>query len=102
HGDSTLPFMIVAVVYGVAFALVGGYVSGWIASHSPFAHGLIVAGILASGAGVSLIATLGKGAVWSQVAAVGGMGPPARLGGYIRERVVRQAKKEGQVSRSEK
>jgi hypothetical protein len=31
HGEAPVPFMIGAVAYGVAFALLGGYLSGWIA-----------------------------------------------------------------------
>jgi hypothetical protein len=93
HGQATVPFMIGAVIYGVAFALLGGYVSGWIASRSPFTHGLIVAGILALGAGISLVASMGKGAVWSQVTALTTMAPAAALGGYLRDRTSRPAKK---------
>jgi hypothetical protein len=94
HGEATAPFMIVAVVYGVVFALLGGYVSGWIASRSPFIHGLIVAGILAVGAGISLVTTVGKGSIWSQLAAMTAMAPAAALGGYLRGRMLRRAKHE--------
>jgi hypothetical protein len=93
HGEATVPFMIVAVVYGVAFALSGGYVSGWIASRSPFTHGLIVAGILALGAGISLLATVGNGPIWSQLTALTAMAPAAALGGYLRGRTWTHAKK---------
>jgi hypothetical protein len=91
HGEATAPFMVVAVVYGVAFALLGGYLSGWIASRLPFAHGLIVTGILALGAEVSLIATVGKSSIWSQLEALTAMAPAAAVGGYLRGRMVRHA-----------
>jgi hypothetical protein len=91
HGEATAPFMMGAVVYGAGFALLGGYVSGWIAPRSPFAHGLIVAGILALGAAVSLIATAGKGYIWSQITAITAMAPAAAFGGYLRGRM--EAKK---------
>jgi hypothetical protein len=93
HGEATVPFMAFAGVYGVAFALLGGYVSGWIASRSPFAHGLIVAAMVASGAAVSLLATVGHGYVWSQVTALTAMAPAAALGGYLRGWSLRHAKK---------
>jgi len=93
HGEVSVPFMIVAVVYGVAFALLGGYVSGWIASRSPFIHGLIVAGMVALGAAISLIATVGKAAIWSQVTALIAMAPAAAMGGYLRGRTLRHVKK---------
>lgn len=91
HGEASVPFMVGATVYGVAFALLGGYISGWIAGRRPAAHGLAVAGVLAIGAGVSLIATLGKGYVWSQIAALATMAPASALGGWLRGRVSGQA-----------
>jgi len=100
HGEASVPFMVLAVVYGVAFALLGGYVSGWIASRAPFTHGLIVAGILALGAGISLIVTVSKGAIWSQVTALTAMAPAAALGGYLRARTSRHAKKADVVDSS--
>jgi hypothetical protein len=93
HGEATAPFKIVAVVYGVAFALLGGYVGGWIGSRSPFAHGLVIAGILALGAGVSLLATVGHGYIWSQITALTAMAPAAALGGYLRGCTSRVAEK---------
>jgi len=86
HGEATVPFMVGATLYGIAFALLGGYVSGWIAGRRPFTHGLIVAGLLALGAGASLIATTGQGHIWSQAAALIAMAPAAALGGYLRGR----------------
>jgi len=86
HGEATLPFAIGAIVYGIVFATLGGYVSGLIAGRAPFVHGMIVAGILALGATVSLIKTVGHGHIWSQVAALLTMAPAAALGGYLRSR----------------
>ena len=91
HGDASVPFMVGAVVYGAAFALLGGYVSGWIASRRPFTHGLVVAGILALGAAVSLVSTLGKGYIWSQAAALLLMAPAAAFGGWLRGHVTKTA-----------
>jgi hypothetical protein len=91
HGEASVPFMIGTTVYGVAFALLGGYVSGWIARRRPLAHGLAVAIVLALGAGVSLFFTLGKGQVWSQVAALAAMAPAAAFGGWLRARVIEHA-----------
>ena len=84
HGDASVSFISGAILYGAAFALLSGYVSGWIASSRPFAQGLIVAGIIALGAGVSLTATVGKGYIWSQVAALTVMAPAAAFGGWLR------------------
>ena len=51
-----------------------------------FAHAVAMAVVLAAGAAASLAATLGHGAVWSQVAALVLMAPSAVLGGWWRTR----------------
>jgi hypothetical protein len=87
HEEASIPFMVGAVLYGVAFALLCGYLSGWIAGCRPVAHAAVVAVILALGATASLVATLGKGAVWSQVNAIAVMAPAAVAGGWLRQQV---------------
>jgi hypothetical protein len=86
HSVASGPFMLVTIVSGIAFAIAGGYVAGWLAGRRPLAHGMAMATLLALGAGVSLAATLGHGAVWSQVAALALMAPSAVLGGWLRAR----------------
>lgn len=91
HGEAPVPFMVGAIAYGVAFAILGGYLSGWIAGRRPVAHAAVVAVIMALGATASLVATLGKGTVWSQVSAIAVMAPAAVSGGWLRRRVARPA-----------
>lgn len=86
HAAASLPFMLVSIASGVAFAVAGGYVAGWLAGRRPLAHGAAVGAVLALGAGVSLASTLGRGAVWSQAAALALMAPGAVLGGWLRSR----------------
>jgi len=86
HEAAPFWFMVTAAVIGMFFAFIGGYVAAYLAGRYPRAHGIAVAGVLALGAAVSLVATLGKGAIWSQVAALVLMAPSAVLGGWIRER----------------
>lgn len=86
HGTASVPFMVGAIAYGVAFACLAGYVSGWVAGRRPVAHGTAVALVLALGATVSLIATLGTGVIWSQVGAITLMAPAAVAGGALRRR----------------
>jgi hypothetical protein len=88
HEVAPLWFMVTAAVLGMFFAFVGGYVAAFLAGRHPRAHGVAVAALLALGAAFSLVATLGKGAVWSQVAALVLMAPSAVGGGWIRERQV--------------
>ena len=74
HGEASPWFMLAAVAYGLALALLAGYLSGWIAGRRPVLHGALVAAILALGATASLVASIGKGAIWSQ-ASVPSHGP---------------------------
>jgi hypothetical protein len=91
HGEASIAFMITATLYGMVFALLGGYAGGYIAGRKPLVHGAAVAAILALGAGVSLIATIGRGAIWSQVCALLLMAPSAVLGGWLRARSAKPA-----------
>jgi len=76
--------MLESIAFGLAFALLGGYVAAWLAQRRPVAHSAGVAALVAIGALVSLVSTLGNGAVWSQVAALMLMAPCAVLGGWLR------------------
>ena len=89
HAEASVSFMAISIVSGVLFALAGGYVAGWLAGRRPFAHGVAMAVLLATGAGVSLAATVGHGAIWSQVSALAFMAPSAALGGWLRQRQAR-------------
>ncbi len=86
HADASVAFMAASIASGVLFALAGGYVAGWLAGRRPFAHGVAMAALLATGAAVSLVSTLGHGSIWSQVAALALMAPAAMLGAWLRER----------------
>jgi NhaP-type Na+/H+ and K+/H+ antiporter len=88
HQAAPAPFMVGSIVYGAVFALVGGYVAARLARRRPLAHGLAVAVVLALGAAISLLSTVGKGAIWSQVAALAIMARCAALGGWLRSRQV--------------
>ena len=86
HQTAPMPIMIAGIGLGMAFAAAGGYAAAWLGGHHPLAHGIAVAVVLALGAAVSLFATLGKGAVWTQLAALLLMAPCAALGGWLRSR----------------
>jgi hypothetical protein len=91
HGEATLPFKIGAVAYGIAFALAAGYVGAFLSGRRPLVHGAAVAAILALGATASLIATVGRGAIWSQACALAFMAPAAIAGGWLRGRRAKPA-----------
>lgn len=86
HAPASVTFMMVTVVEGIVFASAGGYVAAWIAGRRPVAHAVAVAVLLALGAAASLAATLGHGAVWTQVTALLFMAPSAVVGGWWRAR----------------
>jgi hypothetical protein len=86
HASAPIPFMLLTIASGVAFAALGGYVTGWLAGRRPLAHAVAMATLLAAGAVASLVSTLGHGAIWSQVAALTLMAPSAVLGGWLRAR----------------
>jgi len=88
HAEAPLPFMALSTISGMLFALIGGYVAALLAGRYPFAHGVAMAVLLAVGATVSLVSTIGHGAIWSQVAALGLMAPSAVVGGWIRAKRV--------------
>jgi len=88
HQVAPMPIMLGSIVTGMVFATLGGYTASWLARRRPVAHGVAVAAALALGATASLLNTLGKGALWSQVAALIFMAPCTILGGWLRFRQV--------------
>lgn len=83
HAPANLSFEFIAVVYGIFFALLGGYVGAtmsrklWVA--------LVIAVIIATGAIFSIAATSINGS-WSPLAALIFMVPAAFVGGWFRMR----------------
>lgn len=84
HEAASPLFKMASIASGAIFAFIGGWVAAWIGRRHPLRHGVGVAVILAVGAGVSLAATIGHGAIWSQVAALTLMVPSAVLGGWLK------------------
>jgi hypothetical protein len=86
HAPASSGFLVFSVVYGIVFAFLAGYVAAAIAGLGGMLYAMGVAIAIAAGALVSLIARPGKGAIWSQVAALLLMAPAALVGGYVRTR----------------
>jgi hypothetical protein len=87
--EPTLGFRIWSTLYGIFFALAGGYLAARIAGKKEITHASVVACMLAVIATVSLIAQPGHGSLWSQFAALGFMTPAAILGGILRAHQVK-------------
>lgn len=91
HAPASLSFMALSSGVGVLAAFIGGYMSAIVAGRKPMQHALATATLLATGAIVSLISTIGKGAIWSQISALALMAPSMALGGWMRARGERRA-----------
>ena len=79
HAPAPTGFKIASIVWGAVFALIAGWLTARIAVRKPATHAAILAGVIALGASISLVAA--SGANWSQVAALAVMAPCAWLGG---------------------
>jgi hypothetical protein len=81
HAEQDVLFAAGAIVYGMAFAALGGLISALIAGRRPVLHSGVMGAILALGALVSLLSRPGQGAIWSQLSAILLMAPSALAGG---------------------
>jgi hypothetical protein len=86
HQPATLSFMFISTLYGMFFAGIAGFLTAWLARRWEIEHSLAVATIIAVGGAVSLLASPGLGAIWTQLTALLLMAPMAMVGGYIRMR----------------
>lgn len=86
HAEQSVPFMVFAVLYGMGFAALGGLLAIRLAPSRPALHAVLLTGLIALGATVSLIARPGAGATWSQWTAIFLMAPCASLAPRIARR----------------
>ena len=77
-------FLVTTILYGCAFAALGGYLAALIARRKAFRHAAILTIVIGALALVSLLSRPGKGAIWSQLSAILLMAPSAMAGGYVR------------------
>lgn len=81
HSPATVRFEVFTIACGLAFALLGGFVTGKIARRTDLNCGIALALVIALGATVSMVAHPGAGSVWTQTAALL-LCAPASLAGY--------------------
>jgi len=91
HSPAALAFEMLTIAYGLAFALLGGFVAGKIVRRSDLRSGILLALLIALGATVSIIARPGAGALWTQTAAILLFAPASVAGDWIRIRRRRTA-----------
>ena len=83
HAPISLAFEFTAVILGMIFALLAGYLGTTIAGGRTMWAAVIIAAVLAAGAISSMVAT---GVNWSPVAALMCMVPAVVVGGWLRLR----------------
>ncbi len=94
HAPASAGFMAVAIIYGIVFAVIVGWLAGRLASAHPVGHATCVAALIATGALISLLFA-GTSSTWSMWAALALMAPSAVLGGLLRARAGRAASRGG-------
>ncbi len=91
HSPAAAGFEVFAVAYGLAFALLSGFVAGKIARRGDLMSGIALALVIAVGATISMIARPGAGAIWTQTSALLLFAPAALAGDWMRRRTRRTA-----------
>jgi hypothetical protein len=86
HASPTVAFAVASVVWGMLFALCGGFTAARIAQRSSLMPSVMVACLIATGALISLLSDGDKGSIWSQLSALLLMAPAAVAGGWIKLR----------------
>jgi hypothetical protein len=89
HSPAAVGFEALTVVYGLAFALLAGFVTGNIGRRADRRCGTVLSIVIALGATVSMIARPGAGALWTQMAALLLFAPAALVGDWMRQRFQR-------------
>ncbi len=84
HAAQPAAFIVVSVGYGMFFAALGGYASAVSGGGNARVQSGLVAGLIALGAIVSLLAGSNGGSMWSRLAALFLMAPSAMLGALVR------------------
>ncbi len=85
HAPASGGFILFSIVWGVFFALLAGWLTIRIAARRALWPALVLAGMVAVGAVLSLVFSSGA-AIWSQLAAIILMAPAVGLGGAYRLR----------------
>jgi putative membrane protein (TIGR04086 family) len=86
HATPGMVFGVVSVIWGMAFAALGGYVAARASQRAGLLASVLVGCLIASGALVSLVSQHGEGAWWSQISAIVLMAPATSIGGMISRR----------------
>jgi hypothetical protein len=81
HAEPSAMFMILSIVYGILFSVIGGITTRMISKSGTLTTNYILAGIIACFAAFSMVKTSGNH--YSQWAAIFLFAPASILGGFI-------------------
>jgi hypothetical protein len=84
HVMPDIGFFISSILWGVAFAMLGGFVASRIAAGRKSLHALGVAAMIAVTAVAAMLVEWNAGSVWSQAGVLLLMAPAAASGGYLK------------------
>jgi peptidoglycan/LPS O-acetylase OafA/YrhL len=103
HATAGAGFMIVSILYGLFFSVLGGYIAAAVAGEGKYEieHAFAVATLIAAIGAASLIAESPAESKWTQLSAILIVAPAAILGGYLRRRQLRNKMLEVRRSRHE-
>lgn len=85
YAPATPGFILFCILYGIAFALLAGFVAGSISARQDLITGLLLAAIIAVPATIAAIRRPWQGAIWSQLFALFLMSPAALFGDWLRK-----------------
>lgn len=103
HAQAAAGFMVVSVLYGLFFSILGGYLAALVGGEGKYEieHAFAVATLIAAIGAASLIAESPAESGWTQLSAILVIAPAAILGGYLRRRQLRNKMLEVRRSRHE-
>ena len=84
HAAQPLWVVVLVTVYGMVFAAAGGLLAVRLSTRRSLNHAMILAGVVALGATVSLLTSPAADATWSQWTALTLMAPSAYAGAWLR------------------
>jgi hypothetical protein len=103
HAPAAASFMVLSVVFGLFFSVLGGYVAALVGGAGKYEieHSFAVATLIAAIGAASFIAESRAESGWTQLSAILIVAPAAILGGYLRRRQLRNKMLDARRSRHE-
>ena len=84
HAPQPFWFIVAVTFYGMVFASLGGLLAVRLSANRSLRHAMVLAGVVALGATVSLLTSPASDATWSQWTALALMAPSAYAGAWLR------------------